>query len=77
MFDKSTIHYLDLVLASGHCSQVPQFIVRIDTDDWHGWQLRYGEWTGFEDAGAGHAGVCKALAQALEEMHSRMDYVGK
>ncbi|MCB6184038.1 hypothetical protein LIN78_10825 [Leeia sp. TBRC 13508] len=56
--------------------QVPVLIERIDEGATHGWQLRYGEWTLFEDL-AGELGASAALAMAVSEMTARIAYRGK
>ena len=38
-----------LTTSMGYSFDVPEYIVRIDQPDFKGWQLRYGEWTGYPD----------------------------
>jgi len=74
--DSSSIVYRQLTTASGAVFSVPEFILRVDAADFCGWQLRYGEWTGFADR-PGVDGAAQALQLAVEEMLERVEYRGK
>lgn len=71
------MEYREVTTAAGHQFSVPEYIVRKDEEDLTGWQLRYGEWTDFEDRPGGKAGMKKALELAICEMTSRIEYKGK
>lgn len=74
--DSSDIVYRQLTTADGTAFSVPEFILRVDEADFRGWQLRYGEWTGFADR-PGADGAAQALQLAVEEMLERVEYRGK
>ena len=62
-------------LADGAQVAVAEHIRRNDSDD--GWQLRYGEWTDFPDAGTPDRSATAALADADREMRFRLNTLGK
>jgi len=74
MDETAKITYQEIITAHGDKFRVPEYIVRVDSDSMAGWQLRYGEWTDYEDhpTGAEHA-----LQSAIREMTSRVEYRGK
>ena len=59
---------------TGQVFQVPERIQRIDTDDTHGWQLRYGEEPTefFSDGTPDGSGAGAALEAATAELHKRI-----
>ncbi|WP_028311833.1 hypothetical protein [Derxia gummosa] len=63
--------------AAGETFDVPEFILRIDEPGRAGWQLRYGEWTDYPDAGPGGADARRALDKAIAEMQFRIETRGK
>lgn len=69
--------FRDLVLPSGECFQVPQYLYRIDRGSTHGWQLRYEGSQLFSD----HVSPCKgpqdSLERALRELEARMSRFAK
>jgi hypothetical protein len=75
--DATAIEYRHVVTALGDAYRVPQYIFRVDDDYMAGWQLRYGEWTNFQDDPAGKVGAEQALQTAIREMTSRVEYSGK
>lgn len=74
--NSSSIVYRQLSTADGKVFSVPEFILRMDEANFHGWQLRYGEWTDFADL-PGADGSAHALQRAVEEMLERVEYRGK
>ncbi len=56
----------------GQKFEVPQYIVRLDADGLHGWQLRIGEWKLFSDFSSDGSGAEKALKQATKELADRL-----
>jgi hypothetical protein len=71
------MQYRKITTAAGDSFDVPEYIVRFDGESLTGWQLRYGEWTDYEDRPGGKGGVEKALQSAICEMTSRIEYKGK
>jgi len=71
------LQYREIITAAGDAFSVPEYIVRMDDATLKGWQLRYGEWTDYQDRAVGKSGAEKALAIAIEEMISRIEYKGK
>jgi len=63
-------------LFNGQTFDVPRYIVRLDTRNTHGWQVRYGKWKYFADGiGGGSAdggGAAAALLQATAELARRI-----
>ena len=43
------VRYDTLITPAGYQFQVPEYIIRVEDEGLRGWQLRYGEWTFFED----------------------------
>lgn len=74
--DSSTIAYRQVTTAAGAVFSVAEFILRVDEAEFHGWQLRYGEWTDFADR-PGSEGSALALQAAQDEMRERIEYRGK
>ena len=73
----AAIPYREVVTARGDAFRVPEYIVRVDDGSVAGWQLRYGEWTDYEDQLANREGAETALQSAIREMISRVEYRGK
>lgn len=74
--NRAPIQYSEVVTAAGATFNVPELIIRVDEPPLHGWQLRFGEWTLFEDKFGEH-GAAEALALAIAEMTERVEYRGK
>jgi hypothetical protein len=74
---RNPVKYRQVTTRSGHVFDVPEYIVRLETVETPRWQLRYGEWTDFQDSFAGPAGTQTALDAAICEMQFRIDALGK
>ena len=57
---------------SGESFDVPKHIVRLDSHNTHGWQLRYGKWTLYSDHSNDGSGAAKALKIASAELARRI-----
>lgn len=71
------VRYDTLITPAGYQFQVPEYIIRVEDECLRGWQLRYGEWTFFEDHSPDKNGAEKSLQLATAEMKSRIEYKGK
>ena len=66
--------FRETAIFTGHVFQVPERIQRIDTDNTHGWQLRYGDEPTefFADGTSDGSGAGGALDEATTELHKRI-----
>ncbi len=67
------MNYREVVIFSGHRFQVPENIQRLDSKKTRAWQLRYGIWKTFSDHTTDGTGAKRALAEAIEELHKRIN----
>ena len=66
------MEYRKHVIFTGKSFQVPKHIVRLDSNNTHGWQLRYGKWTLFSDHSNDGTGAAAALVAATTELARRI-----
>ena len=60
------------VLGSGQAFDVPKYIVRLDSNRTHGWQLRIGQWKLFSDHSNDGSGAQASLDLATQELARRI-----
>ena len=58
---------------TGEVLEVPTHIVRLDTRNTHGWQLRYGKWKMYSDRTPDGSGAKASLEIATIELAKRID----
>lgn len=66
------MEYRTHVIFSGESFEVPKHIVRLDSRNTHGWQLRFGKWTLYSDHSNDGSGAAKALKLASAELLRRI-----
>ena len=66
------MEYRERTIFSGQTFDVPKHVVRLDSKNTHGWQLRYGKWTLFSDHSLDGSGAARALMEASAELERRI-----
>lgn len=66
------MEYRTIFIFTGKSFKVPMHVVRLDTRNTHGWQLRYGKWTLYSDHSSDGTGAATALTAASAELARRI-----